>query len=66
MKLFSKQEKWNPMGVSNILCVSVKHEFYSEMVFLVTYNRTKFLTPLFSLAKGKCGLGIGFSSPQLA
>lgn len=41
-------------------------EFHSEIVFLVTCNTTKFLTPPFSLAKGKCGLGMGLSNPQLA
>lgn len=40
--------------------------FHSEMVFLVTWNTTKFLTHPFSLAEGKCGLGMRLSSPQPA
>lgn len=54
------------MGVSNILHIPVKLLSFTEIVFLVTCNTTKFLTPPFSLAKGKCGLGMGLSNPQLA
>lgn len=50
----------------HFVCACKTFEFHSEMVFLVTCSTTNFLTPLFSLAKGKCELGIGLSSPQLA
>lgn len=54
------------MSFKHFVCACKTFEFHSEMVFLVRCSTTNFLTPPFSLAKGKCEIGIGLSSSQLA